>query len=548
MLKLKLQLASLFLLCSGALWGLNAHAEFAEAERFTVISQQPSSDPGYELQLDVLIGARSETLLLKPSAVLRSNKIFDQHGNPVATPNDTRHYAGVIQNVPDSWARLSLGEDLSGTVFADGDHYDVIPVTDKRARLRQISAEQIEQVLANRGGDRLLFPPDFDSPIRHIQQALTIDTDPNHFFNQSADASKVVHIGIVVDTHYNESRAGRGLNLAIAAINSVDGIYREQMGVAISLDTTLLMTDPDTDPLRMEEQSTEEMLLEFRNYRRNTDLLGAELNLVHFFTGNPASDANIGLAFIGAACRSDGYDVSLSVPFQYPVLLAAHEIGHNLGALHDDVTSCAVDTNQVMHSQISSQTSETFSHCSLDAIAAQLTHATCLSEAIDLQVSATRLSDTSASVESHNLDLTRAVAGKQVKIELSNASITSLPASCELASTSRALCPSLALAAGETETITFEYQLLGTQEAILYAEVEPIGALDLQTTNNSVSVVLAEDSTPDGDPNMIANTDPAQNGNSSGGSAGGGGGLTPSWLLLGLVACGIRRRSQHRLN
>jgi hypothetical protein len=213
------------------------------------------------------------------------------------------------------------------------------------------------------------------------------------------------------------------------------------------------------------------------------------------------------------------------------VLLAAHEIGHNLGALHDDVTSCATDATKVMHSQISSQTSETFSNCSLDAIAAQLTYATCLSEAIDLQISANRLSDTAASIEARNLDLTRAVAGTQVKIELSNASITSLPASCELDSTSRAHCPTLALAAGESETITFEYQLLGTEQATLYSEVEVVGALDLQTDNNSASVILAEDSTPDSDTHMIANTDPAQNGTPSGGSAGGGA-LSPWWLLM----------------
>ncbi len=504
-----------------------------------MLDLQPSTDSQFALQLDILVGSRTETLLLNPSMLLNSTTIIDQQGNPVPLSTETTHYAGVIQNSPNSWVRISLGEDTRGTVFADGEHYDIVPAAGTSARLQHLKGDSIEQLLANQGGDVMYFPPAINPSVRTTRQALIIPPDDSYFFDQPVTATKVVHLGIVIDSRYDEARAGRGVNLAIAAINSVDGLYREQMGIALSLDTTLVMTDPATDPLRLDEHSTEEMLLEFRNYRRNTDLLGTELNLVHFFTGNPSVDANIGLAFIGAACRSDGYDVSLSVPFQYPVLLAAHEIGHNLGALHDDVTSCAVSNDMVMHSQISSQTNESFSLCSREAIAAQVTHATCLSDAIDMQVTASKLSETQAMVEAHNLDVSRPVAGSQLRIELTNANITSLPASCELDSTIRAHCPTDALAASSTDSITFEYQLVGTQEAILYAEVEAIGALDLQPANNSTSVVLAEDSTPENDPNMIANTDPAQ----SGDAGGGGGGLVP-WLLLGFGAAA--RRTRHR--
>ena len=91
------------------------------------------------------------------------------------------------------------------------------------------------------------------------------------------------------------------------------------------------------------------MLRGLRAYRMQSTLLGNEVSLVHLFSGSRAIDEPVGLAWIDTACRSDGYDVGLSTPYQHDILLAAHEIAHNLGALHDSETACAASTDCLLY-------------------------------------------------------------------------------------------------------------------------------------------------------------------------------------------------------
>ena len=66
----------------------------------------------------------------------------------------------------------------------------------------------------------------------------------------------------------------------------------------------------------------------------HSNLRGSSVSLAHLFSGNTAIDEPVGLAWIDTACRSDGYDVGISTPYQHDILLAAHEIAHNLGLGH----------------------------------------------------------------------------------------------------------------------------------------------------------------------------------------------------------------------
>lgn len=539
-------------LCCGFLLPTHqTHAALADSEQVSLVSLTPAADTTYQWQMQLLIGNRTETLLLNQSTTTANITITDQFGSPLSLPADTNYYSGIIANLPGSWVRISqAGDTLSGTVFASGEHFQIASTaTGASAKLERLNTRDLNRLVASAGSDTLLFPPPSsrNGRIRNTLDAISITPDNGSFYNQPGNATKVIHVGIVVDTRYNEARGGRGLNLAIDTINSVDGLYREQLGIALSLDTTIVMTDPETDPLRIDDSTTEEILLEFRNYRRSTDLLGTGLNLVHYFTGNRASGTDVGLAFIGTVCRSDGYDVSASFPFQFPTILAAHEIAHNLGALHDEVTSCSNNVTRIMYSDISSLTTDSFSNCSLDKIAEKVVVSPCFSEAIDMELSLVQPTENTVIASALNRDLNRVIAGAELRIELSNASITALPASCILDSTTRAHCPTEAIGPEAQNDIEFTFQLTGTEQSTVQVELEPFGALDLIPANNTGSLVLAEDRTPapDPDPIVVANAgdpqqDPQQNPASASGS--GGGTLTPLQTLLLILLAGSRRQ------
>jgi len=87
------------------------------------------------------------------------------------------------------------------------------------------------------------------------------------------------------------------------------------------------------------------------------------------FSGHRDPSSVVGLGWIDTACRPDGYDLSVSTPFAFDVLLAAHEIAHNLGALHDGDPRCANNVssaNTLMVEKLNSDTTSLLSACSID--------------------------------------------------------------------------------------------------------------------------------------------------------------------------------------
>jgi len=223
------------------------------------------------------------------------------------------------------------------------------------------------------------------------QRQRSLPNDPSNLLqNASEKTQKAIKIGIVIDSRYNERYNGRGLAEALGVINGVDGMFQSQLGLSIIVERFSLMEDPGTDPLRQFPGSMEQMLYRFRNHRIEDSELPADLALVHLFTGHSNPNELIGLSWIDTVCQSDGYDVSVSTPFPYSMLLSAHEIAHNLGAVHDDDQQCLSDTsvsgNEVMWSELSHNTQATFSSCSINRMEVAL-RSSCVINNIDTAIS-----------------------------------------------------------------------------------------------------------------------------------------------------------------
>ena len=200
-------------------------------------------------------------------------------------------------------------------------------------------------------------------------------------------------------------------------INSLDGIYREEFGLALQVESAINVIDAAADPFNYGNIAIEPMLRSFRDYRMRTPLIDEDVSLVHLFSGNKPADEPVGLAWIDTACRTDGYDVGISTHYAHDILLVAHEIAHNLGAHHDNETACAASTDKVMWPYISAGTSQHFSSCTVEAVKRSLARS-CHAEVVDLELAATVDSGSTAGITVKNNDSFRASPAAALAIDL----------------------------------------------------------------------------------------------------------------------------------
>lgn len=476
-----------------------------EIHDVTILEREPLIEGAFDLRLTVALGNRQQNLLLNESSAFNDLKIFrdGESTEHQTSTNSISTYQGIIENLPDSWVRITTDADyMSGVIDTGTERHFIsseskINVDSNLRRIRRL----IHAV------DKAIIPPPEALPERNRNTRDVIQIEVgNDFGNQQDLVSRVATIAIVVDTLYDEALGGRGLAVAISTINTVDGMYQQEFGLALKVDTAIIITDTTT--LDLGNVSLEENLAKFRTYRQTAAELDPDLGLVHLFTGVTTADPSVGLAYIGAVCRRDGYDVSMSTPFDYPVLLTAHEIGHNLGALHDDETDlCLLTTDQLMFSHISSLTTNEFSSCSIDAINKRLNQSACHLDAIDLSLTLSKNGDTSIIALITNTDAQRAFPSAKFSLQLKNASIAAAPASCEINSTTELECTIPTTYPGESQSLEIELRYHETLENTLDASLEATGFIDIKTVNNKAQIVVPAQATTDNPPISIANND-----------------------------------------
>ena len=505
-------------------------------------------------RISVRIGNRVERLLVSPHSHLNNLHIVTTDGTSVEQSGTA--YVGIIESLPSSWARLVVeGSFVSGTINAGNvsTHF---------------SSEQTAFAANSFGrGNLMLTPlePPAESNTIPRKSVLSISADSlpanalpgnslssdelfeeisvpinNSLAQTVGDVTRVARIGIVVDSLYQEAIGGRGLNNAISTLNSVDGLYREKFGLALMVDVVVLLTDDTV--LSLNGASLEDNLNLFRDYRILSDLLPEDLGLVHLFTGVESGDNAVGLAFSGSACRTDGYDVSMSRPFLFPVELAAHEIGHNLGADHDDATlECADISDHLMFSAINSDTTRQFSSCSTNAIETRLQQGTCYTEAINIGLEITQLESNQILATVTNLDTTRAFPSATLQVDLENAAVTEAPALCELENPTRLICDIPATFAGDQHDLAVKLRLEPEEERTISMRLEPNGFFDLNDQNNFAELVLPGDPLPLAGGELTTQGASSNTGITTAAAEGGGGLFKLQWLWLILLLSVTRR-------
>lgn len=314
----------------------------AQASAVQILSQ-PQTDRHSPQRMTLRHADGELSLLLTPSQATAKLAVYDSAGRRINAP--AHSFSGVVENERQSWVRLtSAGNRVDGVIAYRGLRYRLLGERHRGTMMPLALNHHHPSTL----------------PVSNSQASTS--------HSRALPTTRKAAIAVVVDSQFNRHHNGRGLEKALSILNAVDGIYRAEFGLALSIERAIVYTDPTDDPHRHGPLSTEHMLRRFRDYRMAQPLLGG-VCLVHLFTGNQHTDRPVGLAWIDTACRSDGYDVSLSTPYRHEVLLAAHEIAHNLGAEHDSATYCPGRRNNIMWKVVSSRTSQHFSSCTRAAVA-----------------------------------------------------------------------------------------------------------------------------------------------------------------------------------
>jgi hypothetical protein len=379
------------------------------------------ADNNTETRIQFSAMGRDFTLLLTPSRFndvdVFYNTDLDQRNSVNPTNLTTTVLEGTVEGNAQSWVRITLNNGLpSGYIQEYGQLLRLAPwqevadslslthkpsdlvlidtssqhliATPKNFSTRPVideirSAPPINPSLQNNAPYDLLTDA-LNDALNDSQSAVFSDTGKDVAFSRSIQTrsnirqrvTRAIRIGIVIDSRFNDVHNQRGLARALSIINAVDGIYQEQLGVAIELEGIRVYDNPDTDPMRDQGGTVETILNNFRQLRLEDERLSPDLTLVHLFTGHKDPESIIGLGWLNTACRVDGFDLSVSTPYPFDTLLTAHEIAHNLGAFHDDDPRCAVfdlpQNNTLMWSNISGNTTNTFSACSVQSMQASI--------------------------------------------------------------------------------------------------------------------------------------------------------------------------------
>ncbi len=297
---------------------------------------------------------------------------------------DWRWVRGEVAGSAGSWVRLAWYGGAWHGGFYDGESLYLIDPPEALSGLLPRLPEPGARALLYRFDD-VLWPPLFDiaplPPAAGDGGRIAFTDFAAHLKILGAGDFVQLPVTLVSDTEFSAIHGTNSAAVAASRVFFIDGIYSEQVGVAIGLHhhETLAVNGPllATDP--------GDLLNQFRLFM--TSGAGASIPRfqnranAHLFTGKDLNGGVVGIAFLSVLCSQNagfGVDQNLNNATT-AALVFAHELGHNFGAPHDREPGSACENSNIagiMNPSING--SQQFSTCSIDQMQDDIAGATCL--------------------------------------------------------------------------------------------------------------------------------------------------------------------------
>lgn len=306
---------------------------------------------------------------------LYDNAVFAKH---LTLPSNIRLLKGALANHPNSWTRLTLvDETLKGLIF-DGAEMFAVDIKDGTQILYRL-----QDVVVPPGSMSCGETP-LSGDFRYANLVDELSTRA-----KAPGATQEIRLSAVADEVFVSDFGNNSEAELLTRFNGVDGIFSEQLGIQITIDSVTL-EQPGDDTFTTSVAG--DLLDELSDLRFNTPAM-RNTGLTHLYTGRNLDGSTVGVAFLNALCSSRfGTGLSMAgLGLMTDTLVAAHEIGHNFGAPHDGETGsdCESSTGRFLMSPRVNG-SDTFSQCSIDEMTPQIAGASCLSplSSVDVSVNA----------------------------------------------------------------------------------------------------------------------------------------------------------------
>ncbi len=303
--------------------------------------------------------------------------------------DDVGVYRGRIASNPDSWTRIVVADGIPRGLIWDGRELFAVEAPDDGILnssgpiVYRLADVNIAPGAMSCGATA--FPANGNAMYETIVREFAT-------VQNALGATEEIKIGAIGDFEFTNGIGGNAAAEIATRLNNVDGIFSQQLGVQLTVETIETFSDP-ADPFS-DVTNSSDFLDEVAAYRVATPAQNQQ-GLTHLFTGRNLDGSTVGVAFVGALCSTQ-FGAGLSEGVRGPTvdsLIAAHEIGHNFGADHDGDPdgSCPAEGSTFLMAPSVSIANDTFSPCSLGVMQAEAASASCITPlpSIDMTVGTT---------------------------------------------------------------------------------------------------------------------------------------------------------------
>ena len=321
----------------------------------------------------VLLGQLHELLLTPSDPFAEDYQAFlmtDSGPTQVPRPRPET-YQGRLAADPESVVSLTVtGQFLTAAILRGGEELFVDPLRDFFAgapkRLAVVyRAADVRPEAAGACGTV--------SELRRLRSSSLLDLfgDGHTLRPLDHDTLRTLDVATDADGEYFQLYGNPGtFNRIAALINSADSVYRNDLNLTLNISFQQAWLKPANDPY----VSTDSFVIledEFRAWW-NANRGSVDRDAAHLFSGKDFDLSIVGLAYLSTVCANPSFSYGINQDLSSSFLRAqlfAHELGHNLSAVHDNQTPVCpgVSCNgfgPIMCSFLQSSGSFTFSSCS----------------------------------------------------------------------------------------------------------------------------------------------------------------------------------------